>query len=47
MKKGIPILKGAGLESVENLPRTAVGFSSLESISGSATTAQVACIVEW
>jgi len=28
MKKGIPILKRAGLESVEDLPRTAVGFSS-------------------
>jgi len=28
MKKGIPILKRAGFESVENLPRTAVGFSS-------------------
>jgi len=28
MKKGIPILKRAGLESIENLPRTAVGYSS-------------------
>ena len=28
MKKGIPILNGAGFESVEDLPRTAVGFSS-------------------
>ena len=28
MKTGIPILKRAGLESVEDLPRTAVGFSS-------------------
>ena len=28
MKKGIPILKKAGFESVEDLPRTAVGFSS-------------------
>jgi len=28
MKKGIPILKGAGFDSVEDLPRTAVGFSS-------------------
>jgi len=28
MKKGIPILKGAGFESVEDLPRTAVGFGS-------------------
>ena len=28
MKKGIPILKRAGFESVEDLPRTAVGFSS-------------------
>jgi len=28
MKKGIPILKRAGSESVEDLPRTAVGFSS-------------------
>jgi len=28
MKKGIPILKKAGLESVEDLPRTAVGFFS-------------------
>ena len=26
MKKGIPILKRAGLESIENLPRTAVGM---------------------
>jgi len=28
MKKGIPIFKRAGFESVEDLPRTAVGFSS-------------------
>ena len=28
MKKGITILKRAGFESVEDLPRTAVGFSS-------------------
>jgi len=28
MKKGIPIKKNAGFESVEDLPRTAVGFSS-------------------
>ena len=28
MKKGIPILKRAGFQSVEDLPRTAVGFSS-------------------
>ena len=28
MKKGIPILKRAEFESVEDLPRTAVGFSS-------------------
>jgi len=28
MKKGIPILKGAGFGSVEDLPRTVVGFSS-------------------
>ena len=28
MKKGIPILKKAGFDSVEDLPRTAVGFSS-------------------
>jgi len=28
MKKGIPILRRAGFESVEDLPRTAVGFSS-------------------
>ena len=28
MKKGIPMLKKAGFESVEDLPRTAVGFSS-------------------
>jgi len=28
MKKGIPILKRAGFESVEDLPRTAVSFSS-------------------
>jgi len=28
MKKGIPILKRAGFESDEDLPRTAVGFSS-------------------
>jgi len=28
MKKGIPILKKAGFESVEDLPRTAVGYSS-------------------
>jgi len=28
MKKSIPILKRAGFESVEDLPRTAVGFSS-------------------
>ena len=28
MKKGIPILKGAGFESIEDLPRTAAGFSS-------------------
>jgi len=28
MKKGIPILKRAGFESVEDLPRKAVGFSS-------------------
>jgi len=28
MKKGIPTLKGAGFESVEDLPRTAVGFRS-------------------
>ena len=28
MKKGIPILKRAGIESVEDLPRTAVGLSS-------------------
>ena len=27
MKKGIPIFKKAGFESVEDLPRTAVGFS--------------------
>ena len=27
-KKGIPILKRAGFESVENLPRTVVDFSS-------------------
>jgi len=27
MNKGIPILKRAGFESVEDLPRTAVGFS--------------------
>ena len=27
-KKGIPILKRAGFESVEDLPRTAVGYSS-------------------
>jgi len=46
MKKGIPILKGAGFESVEDLPRTAVGYK-FKSISGSATTAQVVCNVEW
>ena len=28
MKKGIPILKRAGFESVEDLPRTAAGFDS-------------------
>jgi len=28
MKKGIPILKTAGFKSVEDLPRTAIGFSS-------------------
>jgi len=28
MKKGMPILKKAGFESVEDLRRTAVGFSS-------------------
>jgi len=28
MKTGIPILKKAGFESVQNLPRTAVGFGS-------------------
>jgi len=28
MKKGIPIFERAGFESVEDLPRTAVGFSS-------------------
>jgi len=28
MKKGIPILKRAGFESVEDLPRTAVGCNS-------------------
>jgi len=28
IKKGIPILKRAWFESVEDLPRTAVGFSS-------------------
>jgi len=28
MKKGIPIFKRAGFESVEDLTRTAVGFSS-------------------
>jgi len=28
MKKGIPILQRAGFKSVEDLPRTAVGFSS-------------------
>jgi len=28
MKKGIPIFKRAGYESVEDLPRTAVGLSS-------------------
>ena len=28
MKKGIPISKRAGFESVEDLPRTAVGFNS-------------------
>ena len=28
MKKGMPILKKAGFESVEDLPRTAVDFSS-------------------
>jgi len=28
MKKGIPILKRAGFENIEDLPRTAVGFSS-------------------
>jgi hypothetical protein len=28
MKKGIPILRRAGFESVEDLPRTAVGISS-------------------
>ena len=39
MKKGIPILKRAGFESVEDLPRTAVGFSS--------KAAQVVCNIEW
>ena len=28
MKKGIPILKRAGFESVEDLPKKSVGFSS-------------------
>jgi len=28
MEKGIPILERAGFESVEDLPRTTVGFSS-------------------
>jgi len=28
IKKGIPILKRAGFESVKDLPRTAIGFSS-------------------
>ena len=28
MKKGTPILKKVGFESVEDLPRTAVGYSS-------------------
>jgi len=45
MKKGIPILKKAGFESVKDLPRTAVDFS--KSITGSASTAQVVCNVEW
>jgi len=35
MKKGMPILEKAGFESVEDLPKTAVGFSS-----GSDTTYQ-------
>jgi len=43
MKKDIPIFKKAGFESVEDLPRTAVGFSSKVS----ATTAQVFCNIEW
>jgi len=42
---GIPILKKAGFESFEDLPRTAVGF--FKSISGSVTTAQVVYNVEW
>jgi len=28
MKKGVPVLKQTGFESVEDLPRTAVGFSA-------------------
>jgi len=50
MKKGTPILKRAGFENIEDLPRTAVGFV-FKSISGSAkdtaTTAQVVYNVEW
>ena len=47
MKKGITILKRAGFGSVEDLPRTAVGFSSKKHIRiCPATTAQVVCNVE-
>jgi len=40
VKKGMSILKKAGFESVEELPRTAVGYSS------KAYQAQVVCNVE-
>ena len=45
MQKGMLILKKSRFESVEDLPRTSVGFTS--KASGSAITAQVVCNVKW
>jgi len=46
MKKGMLILKQAGYESIDDLPRTAVGFSS-KAYEDLPHTAQVVCNVEW
>ena len=46
MKKGMLILKQAGYESIEDIPRTAVGFSS-KAYEDLPHTAQVVCNVEW